>query len=391
MLSRAITLIQNENESSLSLDVRGKLVRLAFVYEDDTIFVISTDSGARWPSHILRERSAALDLMGQKRKGVPYLIGDLTEKREVIQKFTNKYGDAYVSKYFSHPSRIIKIKLGIDGGLDKENYYEWLEEEFDTVADDYDEHIFGNIVNVLLRNRSLKVLRQYLPKNSSILEIGCGTGAETLELLKDGHSVLAVDISGRMLQNIKEKAKLEGLNDKLETRKMSASMIDILLREEGEQMFDLGYSTYGALNCEPHIEKMARPLSLLLKKDGHFVAGVYNKFCLSELMIQLSSMKFNQLSWRFRNPVPEGRSRFCIDVYSFTPSEFFRIFSDYFNVSEIIGVPVIFPPSNYKKLFPFIKNRYRQMNWLDEKLSGVWPTKFLGDHFLMVMGQKLLE
>ncbi|MCL4421109.1 MAG: methyltransferase domain-containing protein [Candidatus Thermoplasmatota archaeon] len=371
--------------------MRGRPVRLAFVHEEDNIFVISTDSGAKWPSHILRERSAELNAEGQQFRGLPFLVSEVTEKREIIQKFVNKYGEAYVSRYFAHPSRIIKIKIGPNGIAGKESYYEWLEEEFDTVADDYDEHIFGNIVNVLLRNRSLNVLRRYLPKNSSVLEIGCGTGAETLELLKDGHNVLAVDISGRMLRNIEEKARLEGLSDNLKTRKMSASMLDLLLREDGEQIYDLAYSTYGALNCEPNIEKMVGPLSLLLKRKGHFVAGVYNKFCLSETLIQLSSMKFNQLSWRLRNPVLEGRSRFCIDVYSFTPSEFFRIFSHYFTVNEIIGVPIIFPPSNYKKLFPFIKNRYNQIDWLDQKLSRVWPTKFLGDHFLMVLGQKSPE
>jgi len=377
--------ILDDDPSSISLAVPGRSVRLAYVAEGDQVFLISTDSNARWPSHILRERSAVMNIGGKKVEGVPALIKDEMERQSIIQMFKHKYGETYVAKYFSHPSRMIRVDLGNHERNGKNNYYEWLEEEFDSVANDYDAHISGNVVNVLLRNRSLKVLKSCLKRNSYILEIGCGTGAETIELLREGHQVLAMDISGMMLENLRKKAIREGVAENLRTCKSRASLLGLVLNEEGEKTFDMAYSTYGALNCEPNLSKVVEPLSLILKPNGYFVAGIYNKFCLSETLIHAASFKFNRIFWRFHNPILEGRSRFCIDVYSFTPSEFFELFRDRFSLRKIIGVPLLFPPSNFKKLFPFIQNRYDQLNRLDEALSQVWPTKFLGDHFLMVM------
>ncbi len=376
------------NESFLSLLISRKPVRLSYVAENDIVYLISTDFESRWPSHILREKVAAMDIKGSRVVGMPVLITKESEKKSVIQKFTLKYGETYVVKYFSHPSRMIRIEPGRMVTDISDKYYTWLEEEFDSVADDYDNHIFGNMINVLLRNRSLAVLRRHLSKNSRILEIGCGTGAETLELLKDGHHVLAIDISGRMLDNLNRKAEREGVSANLRTRKLKASMLGEILREEGEESFDLVYSTYGALNCEPNLMDMVEPLSVILKPGGYFVAGVYNKYCISEAILHIASLKLNRIFWRMRSPIPEGRSRFCIDVYSFTPSEFFEIFSTHFSREEIIGVPVIFPPSNYKKLFSFFSRKYDQLDRLDKKLSHAWPTKFLGDHFLMVLSNR---
>ena len=212
-------------------------------------------------------------------------------------------------------------------GID--SYYLWLEEEFDSVAYNYDEHIFGNKINTLLRDRSIEFLTGYLPKKSRILEIGCGTGAETLKMIRDGHEVVAVDISSNMLDILYEKARKENLTDNLTTFKLRASMIDQLLKNFGDGYFDLTYSTFGALNCEPSIEIIPKYIFRLLKRDGYFIAGVYNKFCLSETMLNLLSLRLNRLLWRIKNPIKEGRSRFCLDVYSFSYPEFINLFNPY--------------------------------------------------------------
>ena len=375
----------NGRSQYVTINTGDRPVRLAYVNESDILYLISSDFDARWPSHLLRERRADFVINDEHRSGVPELITTGEDRSIVLDKFIAKYGRDYVSKYFNSPARFLKIGVSTEPAAGGNSYYRWLEEEFDSVADDYDKHIFGNRVNVLLRDRSLRKIRKFAGKGQNILEIGCGTGAETLELLRDGHEVFAIDISGRMLENIQRKAREEGLIEGLGTRKLKASSVGDLLEAFGRKSFDIAYSTYGALNCEPNIEDVPRALSMLLKPGGYFIAGVYNKFCISEIVSNVLSLNGSRLFWRLDNPVREGRSRFCIDVYSFSFREFMGIFGQYFRALETEGVPVILPPSNFRRLLELLGRRFEMLDAADRRISGIWPLKYLGDHFLTVL------
>ncbi len=57
-----------------------------------------------------------------------------------------------------------------------------------------------------------------LPKNPRILDFGCGSGTQTLQLAKltDG-KIIALDIFQGFLDRLKEKAEKEGVSEKIET------------------------------------------------------------------------------------------------------------------------------------------------------------------------------
>lgn len=370
----------------LVIHLSDKDIKLAFVENQERIFLMSSGYEARWPSEVLRSRNVSYTISGRSGHGVASLITDHSKVDDISYMFVHKYGQQYYDRYFSVKGRTLEIEKGRTV-VDKadQNYYTWLIQEFDSVADQYDNHIFGNGINVILRNRSLEILREYLKPSTKILDIGCGTGAETLELLRSGFHVTAVDISERMLGNLKKKAIQAGLSDKLELFRGSASDLSFLLDNYGKSYFQLAYSTYGALNCEPHIEKMQDQLSSLLSEKGIFLAGVYNKYCLSETLLNLVSLKLNRITWRLKNPIREGRSRFCIDVYSFSPSEFMSLFSRNFRLLRTIAVPVILPPSNYHRTMRLFSSKLESLDRLDRKLSRHWPFNFLGDHFIQIM------
>ncbi len=67
---------------------------------------------------------------------------------------------------------------------------------------------------------------------SSVVDIGCGSGAFGLGLVRDGYSVLGVDISAKMVQN----AQNAGLN---------AKHIDIC---ELDEKFDAATAVFDVLN-----------------------------------------------------------------------------------------------------------------------------------------------
>ena len=88
-----------------------------------------------------------------------------------------------------------------------------LEAAFDAVAKDYDRHIFGNPINTWLRNVSVAVMSQLFKPGDTVLEVGCGTGTETLSLAKRGIRVVATDISSKMVNVLNAKAKESGVSD----------------------------------------------------------------------------------------------------------------------------------------------------------------------------------
>ncbi|WP_393970867.1 methyltransferase domain-containing protein [Oxyplasma meridianum] len=366
-------------------------VRLSFVMNGERIFLISSGNNPRWPAQILRNGYVSLNVEGIMIRGKTKLISGSDVKSGVMSLFADKYGEDYVKNYYSLASRIISIDMGstmIESHM-QEEYYRWLEEEFDSVSENYDDHILGNQVNRILRERSLDLFTEYFPSKGNILEIGCGSGTETIEILKRGYSVTAVDISQNMLDIVKEKARTLGLMGALRTYRFRASEIGKIIRETGEGSFNVCYSTYGALNCEPLIREMSQPLHQLISRDGYFIAGVYNRFCASEFLMHSLFLKPSRCLWRMRQFIPEGHSRFCIDVYSYSFRQFYHLFSKNFLMVEVRGVPVIIPPSNFNKPIKLLGNRMAVLDSIDRFIGKRWPFKYLGDHFLMVLRKRM--
>ncbi len=364
--------------------IRGWIV-LSYVGNNGCIYLMSASHDARWPSEILRKGEAIIKHDENTISGSAELVSDREKRENIIEMFRLKYGDEKFNQWFSPAGRVVKITPSVTATRGKETYYKWLESEFDSVAYDYDEHITGNSINMLLRERSLTLMKDVFCRSKKLLEIGCGSGMETLPLLKEGHDVVAVDISSAMLEIVRKKAATEGLSDHLITKKIRASDIESLVSEFGEGNFDGCYSTYGALNCEQTLNGIPEALHDLLGKNGKFVTGIYNRYCLSEIIGYGLSFRFKRIMKRTRTPVREGDSRFCIDVYSYSVPEFARIFDRFFTVDRIIGVPVILPPSDLDAYARKFSNNSERLNAIDFWLGKRWPLSALGDHFLMVL------
>ena len=380
-----------QRSDTVELEAAGGWLTLSYVEGSDCLFLMSTGHHSRWPSEILRKGEAVVKREGRAISGRAELVGNEAERENVIKMFRRKYGEEKYNQWFSAPGRIVKITPSVHAADAKETYYRWLESEFDAVAHNYDGHITGNSINMLLRERSLALMKDVFSHSKRLLEIGCGSGMETLSLLKEGHNIVAVDISSVMLEVVSKKAADEGLREHIITRKMRASDIGSLVSEFGEGYFDGCYSTYGALNCEQSLSGIPEAIHALLVKNGKFVAGIYNKYCLSEIIGYGLSLRIKRILRRMNAPVREGDSRFCIDVYSFGVKDVEKIFDDFFTVESVIGVPVILPPSDldaYARKFSRHQETLRNADlWLGKR----WPFNSLGDHFLMTLARRSLR
>lgn len=369
-------------------------VSLGFVAEGDTIHLVARERSARWAITVLREGAARLRVTGGIVDGSARLVIDPDEKLRVLDLFRTKYGDPQFERWYEHPARILRVDVrpGTTSAFgDPARYYEWLSDEFDNVADDYDRHITGNRINVLLRDRSLAELRHSFARSPSLLEIGCGSGMETLPLLEDGHEMLCVDISSRMLETVRTKARAAGVSERLQTRHLRASELGRLLREVGPARFDGGYSTYGALNCEADLSGIPSALHSLLRPRAMFVAGVYNRWCLFEVLGYALSGQPARAFGRTHRPVPVGSSRFCVDIYAHSTSDFRRLFSPWFRVDRVEAIPVLLPPSDLVGYAEKFARHFDRLARWDRSWGARWPLRELGDHFLMTFAREDLS
>jgi hypothetical protein len=86
---------------------------------------------------------------------------------------------------------------------------------------------------------------------------------------------------------------------------------------------------------------------------------------------------------RQRNPVPVGKSRFCIASNAYTLGTVAKLMDGLFKVKEVRGVEIFLPPSNLVRYLPPWPLK-EALKTLDVSLEAHYPWNRLGDHFLAV-------
>ena len=118
---------------------------------------------------------------------------------------------------------------------------------FDSVAADYDGPKGNNALIQRMRETVWRKLTDTCPPGARLLDLGCGTGIDALELARRGYTMLATDWSPQMVERTRARAAAAGLTDRVAAAHIGLQELD---RLHGEQ-FDGIYSNFGPLNCAP--------------------------------------------------------------------------------------------------------------------------------------------
>jgi len=365
---------------------RPHTVLLRFIAVDNRVVVFPGKGSVQdWVQNIRTDPHVRVHAGGSVMEGTASLRSVTGLRDPILSIFTRKYGDKVVRGGYWGQTEYIQVELGATVSTESRNdlVYSDLEAAFDGVAEDYDHHIFGNPVNLWLRNRSLAVMLQLFRPGQTVLEVGCGTGTETLSMARRGVKVVAVDVSSKMLDVLERKAAAEGLGDMVIPVHSRPYRIASDLSDRGFPTVDGAYSTYGAVNTDPRLPDFFQNLHSVVKPGGRLVLGVWNRYCLFEMVGYGLKGNYSMAGARFRNPVPVGRSRFCVASNAFSVSEVSQMLSGLFKQERTYGVCVFLPPSNLTKYLPpgglasFAKRA-------DAALAASFPWNRLGDHFLGV-------
>ena len=253
---------------------------------------------------------------------------------------------------------------------------------FDDVAAHYDETFTNTKIGKLQRARVWNYLISVLPnKPINILELNCGTGEDAIWFAKKGHTVLATDVSEKMVEVARAKVEEFNLSDKISVKQLDINEIDKVATTDN---FDLVFSNFGGLNClkDNDLSHLSDKIKILIKPDGKFIAVVMSDFCMIESIYFLLKLKPKDIFRRKKAQLVNINDS-VVDTYYYHPKKFYEYFKNDFIINRIIAVGVFIPPSYLNNFFKRKVNTLKFLNKLEGSFGNHSIAASISDHFLI--------
>ncbi len=345
----------------------------------------SIESPPEWVSQVTESALVRWSVDNRPFIGTASAVKDLIELRtEVLPTFEATYGKERLSRWFGSEMGCVTLRKSNDGVP----YYRAVETLFDESAPMYDRVVRSNRFDLHLRTVALEILRRQFGSGDRVLELGCGTGLETIPLAEAGVEVVALDISSGMLRELERKAQAAEVHGRIETRQAPISDLSRIVDEFGPGSFDGAFSHFGSLNCEPHLDAVPEALHRLIKPKGRISLGVWNRTCLAEMVLFGIAFRPGRALARFQPSVPVGETRFGVPVFPYSPGEMKRLFSPLFSLDDAVGVSVLMPPYNLARHLVPRPNLISLLEAGDRLIRDLPFFRYLGDHFLLELSRR---
>lgn len=217
-------------------------------------------------------------------------------------------------------------------------------------------------------------------KGKKILEIGCGIGTDTINFARHGAQVTAVELSQESMKIARQRAKIFGLEDKINFHLGNAEELTSFVPIEE---YDLVYS-FGVIHHSPSPEKILKQIGNYLGQHSEVKVMVYHRFSWKVLWILFNYGKGQ--FWRLSDLIArysEAQTG-CPITYAYTKADLQKLFRQYgFDVKEI-KVDHIFPYRipDYKK-YNYVKEWY--FRWLPKRVFR-WLEQHFGWHLCINAG-----
>ncbi len=399
------------NSTTLKLITAGRVTGLPhiammrFVFVDGAYFVFAGSRKSDWFLNALSSGSAKVRLDDYVQAVACEEFLDVSMLRRL---YTKKYGARVVRDWYSSPEaaslRLTPTSPAVARGAIRGegqvktdfrswkargvDYFASVADAFDSASEEYDFTIRGNFINVWTREKSIKEVLKLTRPDDVLLEIGCGTGTEAIRISKRVRSVVATDISPKMIAILQRKIETRKLDGKVRALEMRATDIARIKDQLPNGTTRLAYSFNGALNCDPEIEKFPGELWKVMEPGGFFVCSVRNKFCFEESLLQLIMLRLDDLTPRKKEPTMVSVGGMDIPAYYYYPGEFADFFRPHFEVRKIIALPAIVPPPYLNDYYVKFRSRLWLIEKADAALAGVFPFNRFGDQALFVFQRR---
>jgi len=255
---------------------------------------------------------------------------------------------------------------------------------FDAAAATYDQTFSptSNPLVRLLRERALAAAARHFPLGSAVLEVGCGTGQDTVELARRGHRVVACDPAVEMLAATRAKVSAAGLDGKVTFVNRGAAGLAQDWQELGV-VADGVFSDFGPLNCELSLDPVRELLLRALRPGGRFVAVVMPRLCPLEVALNLGRGDLRTALRRFRRaPIADVEGvRFPIRYYG--AGDFDRALGAAFRRVETRSLGLVLPPPSFGPALARAPRLLGALTAIEDAVAGLPGLRRLGDHVIL--------
>src|SRR3989338_6220070 len=214
---------------------------------------------------------------------------------------------------------------------------------FDAAASDYDRSFTHTSVGKAQRERVWYYLGQLpIREGSAVLEVNCGTGEDAKRWHENGYSVIASDLSPKMISEAQSKFP------EIDFRVLNLLELD-QLNNEPQTIF----SDFGGLNCLPKAD-----LEQFFKKT------TWDRW-------------YPTLKGRFSNRNRRNTTEAinvmvndtAVPTWYYSPKEIIRLANPYFDVELLRPVGLFIPPSYMVPFFTKRPRALRLLIWLEKRFS----------------------
>jgi SAM-dependent methyltransferase len=236
-----------------------------------------------------------------------------------------------------------------------------------------------------MRGAMWRTLDKLFLPGSGLLDLGCGTGIDTIYLAARGYEIVATDWSPQMVERARARVAEAGLKSRVVVEAIGVHELE---RLRG-QVFDGIYSDLGPLNCVPDLRVVSRACATLLKPRGKLVVSVIGRICPWEWVYYVARGDWARARLRSaRDAVPVNLNRRTVWTRYYAPREFYRAFAREFELAHYCALDLFLPPPYLVRWYERGRALFAPLGWLDDHM-GDWPLlRDCGDHFLMVLTRR---
>jgi ubiquinone/menaquinone biosynthesis C-methylase UbiE len=261
---------------------------------------------------------------------------------------------------------------------------------FDRLAPEYDTLADGEIFR-LLRRRTHSAFARRFTGGSRVLEIGCGTGLDTLFMASQGLHVVACDPSEEMVSRSLRRLAHEGVGERVTVLPCGlhdlASFLDALAEPGG---FDGIVSNFGALNCVEHLAPLGALARRYLRSGGVMMLGLMGRVCAVEALYFTATRRVRLAGRRL------GTGASLVPVAGVDVPTFYHRIADVratlgpeLVLEGIEGIGVALPPPYLEARWQQLPRAFRGILTRVDALLAPWPPfNRVGDHVLLQFAKR---
>jgi SAM-dependent methyltransferase len=255
---------------------------------------------------------------------------------------------------------------------------------FDALAPRYDA-LFSPAANPLValaRARVHAALARHFSPGSALLEVGCGTGEDTLALSERGHTLVACDPAPQMLTRAEAKLSAVGRAAAVRFVRGSAATLADDWPALGVRV-DGVFSNFAPLNCELSLSPVRRLLEQALVPGGRFVAVVLPRICPLEIALFLARGEPRTAFRRFRRtPVGDVEGK-TFPMRYYGARDFDEALGAGFRRVETRSLGLCLPPLAFGPGFARVPRLLDALAAAEDRLAGLPGLRHLGDHVIL--------